>query len=70
MVLKSLAIELYRAQQAVHTLEDQLRSCSISEQDDVRKKLQAARAERDQLRRLIEARKEPLPFRRTFKDRF
>jgi hypothetical protein len=67
MVLKTIALELYRAQQTVHALEDRLRSCSLNEQDDLRKKLQTARVERDQLRRLIEARKEPLPFRRTFK---
>jgi hypothetical protein len=69
MVLKALAIELYRAQQTVHALEDRLRSCSLNEQDDLRRKLQTARAERDQLRRLVEARKEPPPFRRTFQDR-
>ncbi len=69
MVLKALAIELYRAQRVVHDLEDQLNSCSLNQQDELRRKLQTARAERDQLRRLIEARKDPLPFRRTFKDR-
>jgi hypothetical protein len=67
MVLRSLAIELYRVQQTVHALEDLLRSCSVNEQDEVRRNLRTARAERDQLRRLIEARKDPLPFRRTFK---
>ncbi|MBE0583471.1 MAG: hypothetical protein IH612_06855 [Desulfofustis sp.] len=69
MPLKALAIELYRAQRSVHALEDRLAGCPLGQQDDVRKLLSVARAERDQLRRLIEARKDPPPFRRNFKDR-
>ncbi len=69
MVIRSLAQDLYRAQQAVHALEDRLEACPLNEQDHLRRALQAARAERDQLRRLVDARKEPPPFRRTFGDR-
>lgn len=69
MVLRALAIELYRAQQLVHKLEDRLVSCPLREQDDLRWKLQEARAERDQLRSLVDARKEPPPFRRNFQNR-
>jgi hypothetical protein len=69
MPLKALAIELYRAQRNVHALEDRLTVCPPEQQDDVRRQLLTARGERDQLRRLIEARKEPPPFRRNFKDR-
>jgi len=69
MVLRALALELYRAQQAVHKLEDRLAKCPLAEQDQVRQELRQAKAERDQLKRLIEARKEPPPFRRNFKDR-
>ncbi|BDD89442.1 hypothetical protein [Desulfofustis limnaeus] len=69
MVLKALASELYRAQRKVHELEDRVASCQLRDEDRLRRELQEAQRERDQLRRLIDARKEPPPFRRNFKDR-
>ena len=69
MVLKALAVELYKAQKKVHELQDRLATCSGLEKDKVRQELRLAQSECDQLRRRVEARKEPLPFRRNFKDR-
>ena len=69
MPLKALAIELYRAQRRVHELEDRLKTCQLREQEHTKRELQEAVRERDQLRRLLDARKEPPPFRRNFRDR-
>jgi hypothetical protein len=66
MVIRALAIELYRAQQTVHKLQDELETAPLAERDRLRRELRSAQAERDQLRRLIEARKEPPPHRRKF----
>ena len=66
MVIRALARELYRAQQIVHKLQDQLDKAPLAERDRLRQELRHAQVELDQLRRLIEARKEPPPFRRTY----
>lgn len=67
MVIKALAIELYRAQQAVHKLEEQLADASPAQRDILRRSLRTARAECEQLRRLVDAKKQPPPFRTSFK---
>ncbi len=66
MVIRALAIELYRAQQIVHKLQDQFDKAPLAERDRLRQELKNAQVECDQLRRLVEARKEPPPFRRTY----
>ncbi len=66
MVIRALARELYRAQQNVHNLQDQFDKAPLAERDRLRQELRNAQAECDQLRRLVEARKEPPPFRRTY----
>ena len=58
MVIRALAIELYRAQQKVHTLQEQLEEAPLSEKDSLRQELRTATAECDQLRRLVEAKKQ------------
>jgi len=68
MVIKSLAIDLYRAQQRVHHLQEQLEHADPREKDALRRELQAATAERDQLRRLVDARKEKPLYRTSFKN--
>jgi hypothetical protein len=67
LVIKALAIELYRAQQTVHKLQDQLADASPAERDVLRRSLRTARAECEQLRRLIDAKKQTPPFRTSFK---
>ena len=58
MVIKSLATDLYRAQQQVHRLEEKLEKAELKQKESLRRELQAATAERDQLRRMMDARKE------------
>ncbi len=57
-MLKALATELYRAQQKVHRLQEQLENAPLSEKEALRHELRSATAECNQLRRLIEAKKE------------
>ena len=67
MVIKALAIELYRAQQKVHTLQEQLEEAPLSEKDSLRQELRSATAECDQLRRLVEAKKQRPLYRTSHK---
>ena len=61
-MLKALATELYRAQQKVHRLQEQLENAPLSEIDALTRELRGAAAECNQLRRMIEAKKQqPLP---------
>ena len=57
MVIKALAADLYRAQQKVHSLEEQLEHVPLAEKESLQRELRAATAERDQLRRLVDAKK-------------
>ena len=68
MVIKALAIELYRAQQTVHKLEGQFVDASPAEREILRASLRTARAECEQLRRLVDAKKQAPPFRTSFKN--
>ena len=57
-MLKALAKDLYRAQQKVHRLQEQLENAPLSEKEAIRRELRGATAECTQLRRLVEAKKE------------
>ncbi len=67
MVIRALAIELYRAQQKVHKLQEQLEEAPLSEKDSLRQELRTATAECDQLRRLVEAKKQQPLYRTSHK---
>lgn len=67
MSIRALASELYKAQQKVHKLQDQLETAGINEKDHVHRELKQAETECNQLRRIIEAEKEPSPLRDSFK---
>jgi len=69
LVIKSLAADLYRAQQQVHRLEGKLEKAAPGERDSIGRELQAASAERDQLRRMVDARKEKPLFRTSFNEK-
>lgn len=69
MVIKALAIELYRVQQKVHQLQDQLERATGQEKDRLTRELRTAEAECNQLRRMVDAKKEPPLFRTNFKNR-
>ena len=68
MVIRALAIELYRAQQKVHKLQEQLKSAELHEKQRLKEKLRIATAERDQMRRLVEGKKQKPLFRTSFND--
>ncbi len=68
MVIKALAVELYRAQQKVHKLQDLFEKAPLTEKERLRQELRTATAECEQLRRLVEAKKQKPLFRTSFKN--
>ena len=66
-MIKALAIELYRAQQKVHRLQEQLEKAPLSDKEEIKRELRAATAECNQLRRLVEAKKQQPLYRTTHK---
>jgi vacuolar-type H+-ATPase subunit D/Vma8 len=66
MSLRDLARELYRSQQQVERLEKLLLSAAPEEEDAIRLELQEARAERIQLQKMIDGRKDSLSLPRKF----
>ena len=66
MSLRDLARELYRAQQEVERLEKLLLSATPGEEMIIQGELQDARAERRQLQKIIDGRKDSAPLPRKF----
>ncbi|HEX9715746.1 MAG TPA: hypothetical protein VGA28_08665 [Desulfurivibrionaceae bacterium] len=66
MSLRDLARELYRAQQQVERLEKLLLSATPEEETIIQGELQDARAERRQLQKIIDGRKDCAPLPRRF----
>lgn len=66
MSLKALARELYRAQQQVERLEKLLLSATPEEETALQRELRDARAERLQLQKMIDGRKDSSPLPRRF----
>lgn len=66
MSLRDLARELYRAQQEVERLEKLLLSATPEEEVKIQGELQDARAERRQLQKIIDGRKDSAPLPRRF----
>ncbi|MFH1020408.1 MAG: hypothetical protein V1782_07335 [Pseudomonadota bacterium] len=66
MSLRDLARELYRAQQQVERLEKLLLSATPEEEATIQSELQEARAERRQLQKIIDGRKDSAPLPRRF----
>ncbi|OGR02408.1 MAG: hypothetical protein A2511_09510 [Deltaproteobacteria bacterium RIFOXYD12_FULL_50_9] len=64
--LRDLARELYRAQQQVERLEKLLLSASPEEELVLQGKLQEAQAERQQLQKMLDGRKDVSPLPRKF----
>ena len=62
MSIKALAIELYKAQQEVHRLQDRLETASLGDKDQVCNELKRAEAACNYLRRIMDGEKEPSPF--------
>lgn len=66
-MIRSLAAELYRAQQKVHKLQDQLENAPLAKKEGLRRELRSAAAECNQLRRLVEAKKQRPLFKTSHK---
>ena len=58
MSIKALALELYRAQQKVGGLEQELAAAPLADRDRLRQRLREAQAEKDILRRMLDGEKE------------
>lgn len=57
MSIRLIAIELYKAQQLVSKLENELENAPHGNKDGIREKLRVARAEMMQLRKILDGRK-------------
>jgi len=67
MSIKAIARDLYRAQQKVNRLEQELEGASAVRQEALRTELQQARNELAMLRRILDGEKESGQFRKKFK---
>jgi hypothetical protein len=64
MSVRMIARDLYRLQQEVERLESELKACSLAKREELEDHLRKARAERDQVKRLLEGSKEEPPYRK------
>lgn len=63
MSIRFIARELYRLQQEVERLGELLKTASSRDKDDIESRLLQLRVERDHVRGILEAKKEPPPYR-------
>lgn len=64
MPIRLIARDLYRLQQEVEKLEDQLKNAPFGENQEMGDRLRKLKAERDRMRRILEGSKEPPPYRK------
>jgi hypothetical protein len=62
MSIRAIALELYRAQQKVNRLQNELGSAAPQEKDHINKKLQLALVELKQMRKMLDGAKVESPF--------
>jgi len=63
MSVRMVAKELYRLEREVESLERRVQTASPQERDQLETPLRQLRAERDRLRSILAAKKEPPPYR-------
>lgn len=63
MSIRIIAKELYALQQQVDKLERQIESESPEKREALRECLRKTKAERDRMRKILNGKKEPSPFR-------
>lgn len=63
-MIRELARELYRLQQEVDRLEEHLKIATPTEKEEIEDQLRGIRSERDRFRKILEAKKEGLPYRK------
>ncbi len=66
MSIRAIALDLYRAQQQVATLQKVLDQASLSERDALVQELRVAQKEMATLRKMLDGEKEAGPFRNRF----
>jgi hypothetical protein len=66
MSIRALALELYRAQQNVETLQKQHDNATLTEREELVQELNFARKELQMLRRMLDGEKESGSFRKRF----
>jgi hypothetical protein len=64
MSIRDIARELYRLELEVEQLLDRLKTPPGEKRAELEDQLRRARAERDQVRRMLESKKEPPPYRK------
>ncbi len=64
MPLRMIAKDLYRLQQEVEKLENQLETLPYDQREDLKEQLRKARAERDRMRKILDGNKEPPAYRK------
>lgn len=64
MSIRFIAKDLYRLQREVESLEKLLKTAPAEEKNDIENRLLRLRAERDHVRAVLEAKKEPPSYRR------
>jgi hypothetical protein len=64
MSIRMIAKDLYRLQQKVERLELEVNAAPPGKKDEMEGQLRRARAERDRIRGMLEANKEPAPYRK------
>jgi hypothetical protein len=64
MPIRMIAKDLYRLKQKVEQLELEVNTVPASKKDELEEQLRKARAERDRMRRMLDANKEPALYRK------
>jgi hypothetical protein len=64
MSIRLIAKDLYRLQKEVDRLEQELKAAPAEKKVELEERLRKVRAERNRLRGMLEANKEPAPYRK------
>ena len=64
MPLRMIAKDLYRLQQEVEKLENQIETLPYYQREYLKDRLRKARAERDRMRKILDGNKEPPAYRK------
>jgi hypothetical protein len=64
MSIRLIAKDLYRLQKEVDRLEQELKAAPTEKKVELEERLRKVRAERNRLRGMLEANKEPAPYRK------
>ncbi len=66
MSIKLLAVELYRAQQKVDSIQKEIEKADYKEQESLKSELKVARKEWQMLRKMLDGKKESGSFNKKF----